>query len=76
MPLFRLPAPENVKTNNIVQFSIYTVQSGDSLSKICAKNELDYNANWKLILALNGIEDANKIYVGQNILLPVLTTNN
>lgn len=66
---------ENVKTNNIVQFSIYTVQAGDSLSRICAKNELDYNANWKLILAINGIEDANKIYVGQNILLPVLTAN-
>lgn len=59
-------APES----NAVTFRSYTVVAGDSLSKICAANNLDYNANIKIILAINGIEDADQIAVGQTILLP------
>ena len=56
---------------NQVVFTAYTVQSGDSLSAICKAYNLDYVANYRIILSMNGIEDANQIYVGQTILLPI-----
>lgn len=61
---------EKKPEEGIVTFKAYTVVAGDSLSKICAENNLDYSANYKIILAINGIKDANQIYVGQTILLP------
>lgn len=61
---------EQSNIENSVTFRIYTVQAGDSLSSICSKNDIDYSENLNIILAMNGIEDANKIFVGQNILLP------
>ena len=61
---------EKKPEEGIVTFKAYTVVAGDSLSKICAENNLDYGANYKIILAINGIKDANQIYVGQTILLP------
>lgn len=62
---------EKQPEENVVTFKAYTVVAGDSLSKICAANNLDYASNYKIILAINGIKDANQIYVGQTILLPV-----
>jgi LysM repeat protein/proteasome lid subunit RPN8/RPN11 len=62
---------EKKPENEVVTFKKYTVVAGDSLSKICAVNNLDYNANIKIIMAINGIKDANQIYTGQTILLPV-----
>ncbi len=53
-----------------VYFTAYTVQYGDTISSICLENGIDYSANIQIIMAVNGIEDANKIYAGQNILLP------
>lgn len=54
-----------------VYFTAYKVEAGDSLSAICKKNNLDYASNYRIILSMNGIEDANQIYVGQTILLPI-----
>ena len=62
---------EKQPEENVVTFKAYTVVAGDSLSKICAANNLDYASNYKIILAINEIKDANQIYVGQTILLPV-----
>ena len=62
---------EKQPEENVVTFKAYTVVAGDSLSKICAANNLDYASNYKIILAINGIKDANQIYVGQTILLPI-----
>lgn len=56
----------------VVTFKAYTIVAGDSLSKICAAHNLDYGANYKIILAINGIKDANRIYVGQTILIPII----
>lgn len=67
---------EKQPEEGIVTFRAYTVVAGDSLSKICAANNLDYGANYKIILAINGIKDANQIYVGQTILLPIRTDTN
>lgn len=67
---------EKKPEEGIVTFKAYIVVAGDSLSKICAANNLDYGANYKIILAINGIKDANQIYVGQTILLPVVTDTN
>ena len=61
---------EKKPEEGVVTFKAYTVVAGDSLSKICAANNLDYASNYKIILAINGIKDANQIYVGQTILLP------
>lgn len=54
-----------------VTFRAYTVQAGDSLVAICKTYNLDYAATYRIILSVNGIEDANQIYVGQTILLPI-----
>ena len=43
------------------------MQSGDYLESICKKHNLDYLKNIEKILKLNGITDANKIYVGQKL---------
>ena len=55
-----------------VIFKTYTVVAGDTLSKICEANNLDYGANYKIILAINGIKDADQIDVGQTILVPTI----
>ena len=55
-----------------VYFKAYTVAAGDNLSSICAENGLGYRANIKTILAINGIENADEIYIGQTILLPMI----
>lgn len=52
------------------KFTTYTVVAGDTLAKICAEHGLDYRANIRIIIELNGIEDVNLIYVGQRLLLP------
>ena len=67
---------EKKSEEGVVTFKAYTVVAGDSLSKICAANNLDYASNYKIILAINGIKDANQIYVGQTILLPIGTDIN
>ena len=54
-----------------VRFVAYTVESGDSLAKICNEHDLEYQANKNIILSLNGITDPNAIYVGQVIILPI-----
>ena len=54
-----------------VRFVAYTVESGDSLSKICNEHDLEYQANKNIILSLNGITDPNSIFVGQVIILPI-----
>lgn len=51
-------------------FKPYTTNPGDTLYWICAANGLDYHADYRIILAINGIEDPNLIFVGQTILLP------
>lgn len=49
----------------------YTIEAGDNLSKV---SKLFYgNANkYEAIAKANGMEDANKIQVGQKIMVPVL----
>lgn len=61
----------NENHDNRVYFASYKVEAGDSLMAICKKNNLDYTANYRIILSMNGIEDANQIYVGQIVLLPI-----
>ncbi|MBE6613314.1 MAG: LysM peptidoglycan-binding domain-containing protein [Ruminococcaceae bacterium] len=63
--------PPVTPTEDAVQFRAYTVKPGDSLTKICAAHGLDFAANARIILAINGIVDANAIFVGQTILLPL-----
>lgn len=54
-----------------VVFRAYTVQAGDTLLTICDGNYLDYSTSYRIILSVNGIEDADQIYAGQTILLPI-----
>lgn len=57
--------------NENVCFKAYTVVPGDTLSKICMDNGLDYSANIRIIMAINGIKNPDHIYIGQVILLPI-----
>lgn len=59
--------PEGTVT---VRFVRYTVQPGDSLSGICKALGIDYGQNKALILGINGIQDPNHLYPGQELLLP------
>lgn len=55
----------------VIYFKPYIVETGDSLISICNKHGIDYSSAYRVILSLNGIENENKIYVGQTILLPI-----
>lgn len=54
-----------------IRFVAYTVVRGDTLEKICEAQRIDYDANVQIILSVNGIENANLIYAGQIIMLPI-----
>lgn len=55
----------------IVKFKEYKVIAGDTLESICKENNLDYTTNITTITTINSISDANVIYVGQTLLLPI-----
>lgn len=67
--LKNLVASSENQDGESIKFIAYTVKEGDSLYKICDEHNLDYNANKNIILSLNGIDDADSIFVGQVIIL-------
>ena len=52
------------------EYILYTVESGDTLGRICAKLGIDYLKNRSVILGLNHITDENVILVDQILLFP------
>lgn len=62
---------KETEDESVIKFKAYTVQPGDTLTKICNSAGIDYSADSRIILSINGIENANQIFVGQIILLPV-----
>lgn len=66
-PAFQPPAVEKAPASlEAAASQTYTVQSGDSLSKIAAK----VGVTAREIAELNNIKDANKIKLGQKLVLP------
>lgn len=65
------PLQKSPSIDGRVYFTAYKVEAGDSLYAICAENNLDYASTYRIILAINGIQNPNQIYVGQTILLPI-----
>ena len=63
---------ENSASSDEIKYIMYTVKSGDTLLKICEDKNVDFYSNKKIILSMNGIDNPNDIYVGQNIILPVI----
>lgn len=61
--------PEEKETTEETPTRYYTVESGDSLAAISYKLYETY-AYMNKIKELNGIEDENKIYAGQKIIVP------
>ncbi len=61
-------APENASATGSGSGSTYTVQSGDSLSKIGSK----YGVSWKQIYEANRdkLDDPDKIFPGQELTIP------
>jgi len=47
-------------------FTYYTIEKGDNLYEISRK----YNINPKLLAAINGIDDKDYIYPGQELMIP------
>lgn len=70
-PVFQPPSPiESAPTMAVPSAGkTYVVQNGDSLSKIANK----VGVSSREIAELNGIKDANKIRVGQKLMLPGYT---
>jgi len=56
---------------DIESFKVYTVQKNDYLERICEKHGLDYMENIQKIMKINGITDVNRIYIGQQLYLPL-----
>ena len=48
---------------------VYTVQPGDTLSKVAKKN--DVQTDWRIIQRMNGMKSEKSLRVGQKIKLPV-----
>ncbi|GAP22892.1 muramidase family protein [Leptolinea tardivitalis] len=58
------PIPQNIKSGTLVE---YTVEPGDTIGKIASK----FNSVAENILTTNKLKDANLIYVGQVLKIPV-----
>lgn len=61
----KLVAEPKKETPKKEQATYYTVKKGDTLTAIAKK----YGTTYKKIAADNGIKDANKIYVGQKLII-------
>lgn len=64
-------SPAQELPENTEMFRVYVVEAGDYLEKICEKNSLDYTENIGKIMKINGIENVDKIYAGQELYLPI-----
>lgn len=64
-------APTEPADPDEVRFVAYTVVAGDTLYDICQAHGLDYSANKKIIMAVNGLTNPDQINVGQTLLLPL-----
>ena len=62
---------DSTDTGKMTCFEPYIVQSGDTLVSICNQAGVDYNSTYRIILSVNGITNANEIYAGQTVLLPI-----
>ena len=58
--------PSYESTDVPVAGQLYVVQKGDTLSAIASM----YGTSWKKLAAYNGLENPNKLYVGQEIRIP------
>jgi LysM repeat protein len=59
------PSPRGASSSPTTTGATYTVQSGDTLSEIAAKN----GTTWQELARLNKLKDPKKIHVGQVLLL-------
>ena len=59
------------QNNNLYSMIIYFVKSGDTLWKIAKK----FKSTVEEISSINGIEDANKIQIGQQLYIPKFVNN-
>ena len=64
-------ADADAPSDGAVRLIPYTVRPGDTLSDICRAAGLDYGADSRVILGINGIENPDRIYAGQTLLLPL-----
>jgi LysM repeat protein len=70
-PAKNLPPPpppmmDEVRETSKPVTTAYVVQKGDSLSLICKR----YHLKTAEVMAMNGVKDANKLRVGQKLVLP------
>ena len=64
---------KNSYKNDSVYSIIYIVKPGDNLYSICMNYNIDYNSWQNIINSSNGINNSNEIYIGQALLLPILS---
>jgi len=60
------PAPTKMAATRVITFAAYTVQRGDTLYSLAKRSDVNLGA----IAQLNGIDNLNRIYAGQTLLLP------
>ena len=68
--------PGDNEKKGVLRCIVHTVQSGESLSRICKEYDIDYNATKNIILAFNGITNPDLIHVGQKIIIPIFDDEN
>lgn len=68
-PVVVQPAPGTVITT-VTRYVAYTVRAGDTLASIAAR----YKTTIAAILSVNNILNADLVYVGQYLLIPIIRT--
>lgn len=67
---------DHKKKGVVLRCIVHTVQSGESLSRICKEYDIDYNATKNIILAFNGITNPDLIHIGQKLIIPIFNEEN
>ena len=62
---------KQLNSQSNIKFIIHTVKQNENLMSICEVYHIDYYANKNIILSLNGLKNPDRIYQGQNLILPV-----
>jgi len=63
--------PALVADDGGISLERYVVKEGDTLLSICEAHGIDFAVDGVAVQNMNGLKDADRIYVGQVLFLPV-----
>lgn len=66
----QIQASAEENDTNCISFFSYVVEKGDTLESICRAHNINFESNRRIIIAINGLEDPDTIFIGQTLLIP------